>query len=55
MGRPPGPPEEVRRNRVVVMVRDGDLAGLRRLAARRGVPVATMVYEAVQALLRRSK
>ena len=55
MGRPPGPPEQVRRNRVVLMVRDDELVSLRRLAERRGVPVATMIYDAVRGLLRRAK
>lgn len=58
MGRPPGtggPPEQVRRNRVVVMVRDGELAALHRLADARGLPLGTIAYELLSKSLRRAK
>jgi len=45
MGRPAGPPEDVRRNRVVVMVTDGELAKLHRLADARDLPLGTIAYE----------
>lgn len=58
MGRPPGtggPPEEIRRNRVVVMVRDAELAALHRLADARGLPLGTVAYELFSKALRRAK
>ena len=50
-GRPRGtggPPEKVRRNRVVVMVTDGELAALRRLAHKRDLPVGTVAHEVLR-------
>jgi len=47
MGRPAGPPENVRRNRVVVMLTDGELAKLNRLAEERHLPLGTAAYEFV--------
>lgn len=58
MGRPPGtggPPEKVRRNRVVVMVRDAELAALQRLSEERGLPLGTVAYELLSKALRRAK
>lgn len=58
MGRPPGtggPPEEVRRNRVVVMLRDAELAKLHRLAEARGQPLGTVAYELLSPALRRAR
>ncbi len=55
-GRKPGsgrPKEEVRRNRLMVSVTDQELAALRRLAAKRGLPPATLVYRIVAGWLRR--
>jgi len=46
-GMKPGPPEMVRRNRVVVMVTDGELAKLHRLAQERNLPPGTVAYEFV--------
>jgi len=55
MGRPPAPPEELRRNRVVVMVRDDELAALHRIADARGLPLGTVAYEVLAKALRRAK
>lgn len=55
MGRPPAPPESVRRNRVVVMVRDDELAALHRLADARGMPLGSVAYELLEKALRRAK
>lgn len=58
-GRPRGsggPPEEIRRNRVVVMLRDDELAVLQRLADERELPLGTVAYEIVaRSLQRRAK
>ena len=48
-----GPPESVRRNRVVVMLTDGEFATLRRWADERELPFGTVAYEAVARALRR--
>lgn len=53
MGRPPKPPEEARRNRVVVMVTDAELAKLQAAADDRGIPAGTVAYEALARWLRR--
>ncbi len=46
-GRPSGTgnPESARRNRVVVMVTDRELAHLKRMADREEIPLATWAYE----------
>jgi len=46
-GRPKGPPEAVRRNRVVVMLTDGELEKLHRVAAQKSLPLGSMAYELV--------
>ena len=51
-GRPRGPDESVRRNRVVVMLTDGELETLTSTAADRGLPLGTMLYEFVKRSLR---
>ena len=56
MGRPKGsggPPENVRRNRVVVMLTDAELAKLHRLADGKGLPVGRVAYEMVARALGR--
>lgn len=53
MGRPPGPPEQVRRNRVAVMLTDAELAQLERLAADQAVPLGTALHRLVSRALRR--
>ena len=56
MGRPPGPPERVRRNRVTFTVTDSELADLERLADEQGLPVGTFIYQIVaRSLARRRK
>ena len=57
-GRPRGsggPPESVRRNRVVVMLTDAELATLDRMAADSGLPLGTMLYQLVKRSLRTRK
>lgn len=59
MGRPKGtggPPEKVRRNRVVVLLTDAELAKLHRLAEEHALPIGTAAYELVaRGLARRRK
>jgi hypothetical protein len=55
MGRPPAPPETVRRNRVTTTLTDAELAALERMADQRGLPTGTMLYELVRRALRRHK
>ena len=58
MGRPKGsggPPEMVRRNRVVITLTDAELAKLHRLAEERDLPLGTAAYEIVERTLRRQK
>jgi len=45
LGRPPGPPEQVRRNRLVLTLRDSDLEALQRIADERAMPVGTVAYQ----------
>ncbi len=57
-GRPPGtggPPELVRRHRIVVMLNDGELAKLERLADSMDAPLGTAAYELVARGLKRLK
>jgi hypothetical protein len=58
MGRPKGsggPPEKIRRNRVVVMLTDAELAKLHRWAEERDLPLGTVAYEIVGRALARRK
>ncbi len=55
MGRPPAPPESIRRNRVVAMLTDAELRTLTRMAAERAVPIGTALYRLVKPKLDRSK
>jgi hypothetical protein len=54
-GRPRGPSGEVRRNRVVLMLTDTELAKLQRWANERRLPFGTVAYEIVERALRRRK
>jgi len=54
-GRPAGPIEELRRNRIAFMVTDTELAKLERLADERRLPLGTVAYEIVERALRRRK
>jgi hypothetical protein len=50
LGRPKGsggPPELVRRHRVIVMLNDGELEKLQRLASKRDLPLGTAAYQLV--------
>ena len=53
MGRPPGPVENLRRNRATVMLTDTEFAVLQRLAASDGVPIGTALHGLVSRALRR--
>ena len=55
MGRPPGPPEKIRRNLVRAMVTDADLQKLERLADEQDLPLSTLVYEILARALKRRK
>jgi len=58
IGRPPGtggPPETIRRNRVVVMLTDGERATLNRLAILQDVPPGTLAHRLLAAALRRAR
>ena len=58
VGRPKGsggPTELVRRNRVVIMVTDGELQTLERLADAQELPVATAGYQILARSLRRRR
>lgn len=58
MGRPKGsggPPEKVRRNRVVLTVTDAELEKLHRLAKSKSLPLGTTAYEIVARALRRRR
>jgi hypothetical protein len=58
MGRPPGtggPQELVRRHRVVVMLNDGELDKLQRIADSMHSPLGTAAYELVARGLKRAK
>lgn len=55
MGRPAQPPELVRRHRVVIMLRDDELAKLERLADSMDSPLGTAAYELVARVLKRLK
>jgi hypothetical protein len=52
-GRPRGPASNVRRNRVVVMVTDAEIAKLQRIAAERGLPFGTVAYQLLAGVLAR--
>ena len=53
MGRPAGPPERVRRNRVVVLLTDEELRKLEAVADAADEPVGTAAYNIVARSLRR--
>jgi hypothetical protein len=55
MGRPPGPAEDVRRNKVGTTVTDAEREHLEQIADERGVPVSVVIYELISRLLRRRK
>ena len=54
-GRPAGPPEAVRRNRVTLFLRDDEAAELAELAEDEGLPLATVAYQLFADALRRAK
>ncbi len=58
-GRPPGtgpgPSPDARRNRVTILLRDDELAKLKRLAGKRDLPFGTVAYEFVARALSRRR
>ena len=54
-GRPRKPEQEVRRNRVVVMLTDQEFQTLRRLAKESKLPFGTVAYQIMGRSLRRRK
>jgi hypothetical protein len=54
-GRPREAGHLVRRNRVVIMLTDGEIAKLHRLAEERELPLSTAAYEIVGRALARRK
>ena len=57
-GRKPGfggPPEQVRRNRVAIMLTDAELVKLQKLADEKDLPLGTTAYEFVARGLKRRK
>jgi hypothetical protein len=55
MGRPPGPAEQVRRNKIGITVTDAEKARLEKIADDRGVPISVVIYDLVSRMLRRHK
>ena len=53
MGRPAGPPESVRRNRVTFTLTDAELVKLQELAAEKDLPAGTVAYTIIAKALRR--
>ncbi len=54
MGRPPGPPDQVRRNRLALMFTDAEIAALHRIAERESKPLGTVTHELLAKVLRRA-
>lgn len=52
MGRPAGPEENLRRNRVVAMLTDAEYEALERLAGEQEVPLGTALHRLVRRALR---
>lgn len=55
LGRPPGDPAKVRRNKVFAMVTDAEIERLERLADDQDKPLSTVVYELLARALKRRK
>ena len=55
MGRPPGPPEKVRRNLVRAMLTDAEFKKIERLADEQDRPLSTVVYEILARALKRRR
>lgn len=53
MGRPPKPEAEVRRNRVVILLTDAELAELHRRADGEGRPIGTTAHALMAGALRK--
>jgi len=55
MGRPPKSSDEARRNRVVVMLTDAELAKLQSAAEKQSLPQGTLAYQVLVEWLRRRR
>ena len=55
MGRPPGPPQRVRPNRVVTYVTNAELAKLERIADREAKPLSAVVHQILSKSLDRHR
>ncbi len=55
MGRPPAPPETVRRNRVATFLTDAEFVKLERIADQKDLPLSAAVYEILAPALKRRK
>ena len=55
MGRPAGPPETVRRNRVVTFLTDAEFEKLEALADEKDEPLSAVLYEILSRALKRRK
>ena len=53
VGRPAMPLEQLRRNRIVVMLTDGELAKLHRIAEQEGLGLGTVAHALLAKLLER--
>ena len=54
-GRPPAPPETVRRNRVATFLTDAEFGKLERIADEKDEPLSAVLYEILARSLKRRK
>ena len=55
MGRPAGPPEKVRRNRVTTFLTDAEFARLEAIADEKALPLSAAAHEILARSLKRRK
>ncbi len=55
LGRPPGPPEAIRRKRVVTLMTDAEFEKLKTIAEKQGKSVSALTHEILLRFLRRRK
>ena len=55
LGRPPGPPETVRRNRVVTLLTDTEFEELTHIAYDQGESVSALVHQIISRYLARHR
>ncbi len=53
LGRPPGPPESIRRNRVVTLLTDAEFEKLTKIADKKDKSVSALVHQIVSRYLKR--